>query len=66
MRGVINLLAAEVPGIEPEAASVRGPELVPVDVDAAGGLVLGGQAQLGQEQAAQQAGLTGPALADDQ
>jgi predicted DNA-binding protein (UPF0251 family) len=66
VRGVIDLLATEVPGIEPEAAPVRDRELVPMDVDTAGGLILGGQAQLGQEQAAQQAGLTGPALADDQ
>jgi len=37
-----------------------------VDIDAAGGLILGRQIQVGQKQAAQQAGLAGSALADDQ
>ena len=66
MGGVIDLLAAEVPGVEPEGASVGDRELMGMDIDPAGGLVFGGQVHLGQEQAAQQAGLSGPTLADDQ
>ena len=66
MGGVIDLLAAEVPGIEPEGASIGYRELMTVDVNAASGFVFSGQVHIGPKHATEEASFPGPAFADDQ
>ena len=57
VRGVIDLLSAEVPHIQPKRLAVVADEVMPMDVDAAGRFVFFGEFAIGLIQPPQEAGL---------
>ncbi len=66
VRGVIDLLPAEVPDVQAKGPSVAHPEFVPVDRDAPGRLAFRRQWLGGLIQTPEQAGLAGAALTQDE
>ena len=66
MRGVVDLLPAEVPDVEPARPAIDEIESGREDVDAARGLVLTRQRRGRLVESPQQTRLAGAALADDE